>query len=257
EYSFDNPVTELVRHTIEYMQTSNTFKYILTSNEETKDAVEKIINATPLYNRMERNKILSKTSRAIKSPYFYKYRDLQKICRMILLGEKIKYDSSENKIYGILFDGAWLWEEYLARILKEKGFKHPENKKKKGAVYPFENINVGNFYPDFYKPKAGHSLKEKSADVILDAKYKNFDEKNPPADDLAQMISYIHVMDARLGEFIYPSRDKNKSGMTWAVKPFASVNAEIGTRPFYIPQDANDYSEFRKLIGESENIFFS
>ena len=253
EYSFDNPVTELVRHTIEYMRASNIFKYILTSNEETKDAVEKIVNATPLYNRMERNKILSKTNKAIKSPYFYKYRDLQKICRMILLHEKIKYDSSENKIYGILFDGAWLWEEYLARILKGKGFEHPENKKKNGVVYPFVKSTVGNFYPDFYKSKAGHNLKEKLADVILDAKYKNFDESNPPADDLAQMISYIHVMDARKGEFIYPSRDKNNTGMTWTVRPFASVIAEIGTRPFYIPKDANDYSEFMEYIAASES----
>lgn len=254
EYSFDNPVTELVRHTIEYMRTSNTFKYILTSSEETKDAVEKIVNATSMYDRMERNKILSKTSRAIKSPYFYKYRDLQKICRMILLHEKIKYDSSENKIYGILFDGAWLWEEYLASLLKEKGFEHPENKKKNGVVYPFVKSTVGNFYPDFYKPKAGHSLKEELADVVLDAKYKNFYEKNPPADDLAQMISYIHVMDARKGEFIYPSRDKNKSGETWTVRPFADVNAEVGTRPFWIPQEAEDYSDFRELIKRSESI---
>ena len=29
EYSYDNPVTELVRHTIEYMRTSNIFKYAL------------------------------------------------------------------------------------------------------------------------------------------------------------------------------------------------------------------------------------
>ncbi len=256
EYSFDNPVTELVRHTIEYMRTSNTFKYVLTSNEDTKDAVEKIVNATPLYNRMERNKILSKTSRAIKSPYFYKYRDLQKICRMILLHEKIKYDSSENKIYGILFDGAWLWEEYLAGLLKENGFEHPENKKKNGVIHPFTTKQVGKFYPDFYKPKSGHSLKEELADVILDAKYKNFDEVNPPADDLAQLISYIHVMDAGKGKFIYPSRDKNKSGATWTVRPFANINAEIGTIPFWIPQEANDYSDFRKLIGESEKCFY-
>ncbi len=153
EYSFDNPITELVRHTIEYMRSSNTFKYILTSNEEVKAAVETIINATPLYNQMERNKILSKTSRSIKSPYFYKYRDLQKICRMILLHEKIKYDSSSNKIYGLLFDGAWLWEEYLATILKKKGYEHPENKKKNGVIHPFIDNRTGRFYPDFYKPK--------------------------------------------------------------------------------------------------------
>ena len=254
EYSFDNPITELVRHTIEYMRSSNTFKYILTSNEEVKAAVETIINATSLYNRMERNKILSKTTRSIKSPYFYKYRDLQKICRMILLHEKIKYDSSSNKIYGLLFDGAWLWEEYLATILKKKGYEHPENKKKNGVIHPFTDNRTGRFYPDFYKPKEGHSLNEELADIILDAKYKNFDEYNPPADDIAQMISYIHVMDARLGEFVYPSKDDNKSGANWIIRPFANTTAELKTKPFLIPQNADDYSDFKSNMQAEENM---
>ena len=254
EYSFDNPITELVRHTIEYMRSSNTFKYILTSNEEVKAAVETIIKATPLYNRMERNKILSKTSRSIKSPYFYKYRDLQKICRMILLHEKIKYDSSSNKIYGLLFDGAWLWEEYLATILKKNGYEHPENKKKNGVIHPFTDKRTGRFYPDFYKPKAGHSIKEELADVILDAKYKNFDEYNPPADDIAQMISYIHVMDARLGKFVYPSKDDNKSGANWIIRPFANTTAELKTKPFLIPQNADDYLGFKSKMQDEENL---
>ena len=253
EYSFDNPITQLVRHTIEYMRSSNTFKYILASSEEVKAAVETIINATPLYNRMERNKILSKTSRSIKSPYFYKYRDLQKICRMILLHEKIKYDSSSNKIYGLLFDGAWLWEEYLATILKKQGYEHPENKKKNGVIHPITDKRAGRFYPDFYKPKAGHSLKEELADIILDAKYKNFDEHNPPADDIAQMISYIHVMDARLGEFVYPSRDDNESGANWIIRPFANTTAELKTKPFLIPQSAKDYYDFKRKMQTEEN----
>lgn len=254
EYSFDNPITELVRHTIEYMRSSNTFKYILSSSEEVKTAVETIVNSTPLYNQTERNKILSKTSRSIKSPYFYKYRDLQKICRMILLHEKIKYDSSENKIYGLLFDGAWLWEEYLATILKKKGYEHPENKKKNGVIHPFTDNRTGRFYPDFYKPKEGHSLNEELADIILDAKYKNFDEHNPPADDIAQMISYIHVMDARQGEFVYPSKEVNKSGANWIIRPFANTTAELKTKPFLIPQNTDDYADFKSKMKAEENM---
>lgn len=253
EYSFDNSITELVRHTIEYMRANDTFKHILGCNEKTKDAVAKIDNATPLYNRMERNKILSKTAKAIKSPYFYKYRSLQKICRMILLREKIKYDSSENKIYGILFDGAWLWEEYLATMLKQKGFVHPENKKGEGVIHPFTDKQSGRFYPDFYKQKAETKLSEELADVIIDAKYKNFDEHNPPADDIAQMISYIHVMDAREGSFMYPSKDKNEKGTSWTVRAFAGQTAKIWTKPFFIPQDENSYSDFIGGMHESEN----
>ena len=172
---------------------------------------------------------------------------------MILLHEKIKYDSSSNKIYGLLFDGAWLWEEYLATILKKKGYEHPENKKKNGVIHPFTDNRTGRFYPDFYKSKEGHSLDEELADIILDAKYKNFDEHNPPADDIAQMISYIHVMDARLGEFVYPSKDDNKSGANWTIRPFANTTAELKTKPFLIPQSAKDYYDFKRKMQTEEN----
>ncbi len=48
--------------------------------------------------------------------------------------EKLKYGSGAKQIYGILFDGAWLWEEYLTTILTKCG----------GLIYPFELI--GFFY---------------------------------------------------------------------------------------------------------------
>ena len=35
--------------------------------------------------------------------------------------------------------------------------------------------------------------------------------------------SNIHVMDARLGEFVYPSKDDNKSGANWIIRPFANI----------------------------------
>lgn len=159
----------------------------------------------------------------------------------------------KNQIYGILFDGAWLWEEYLATMLNEKDFLHPENKKGSGVIHPFTDKQSGRFYPDFYKPKAGTKISDELADIILDAKYKNFDEHNPPADDIAQMISYIHVMNAREGSFVYPSKDLALADTNWTVKPFANKQAIISTNPFYIPQNAKDYLEFKKEIQVSEN----
>lgn len=35
------------------------------------------------------------------------------------------YGSSDDRVGGLLFDGAWLWEEYLATVLAG-GFIHPE-----------------------------------------------------------------------------------------------------------------------------------
>ena len=58
-----------VRHTIEYLRSSKSFKHILLQNEETKDAVSKIESATLLYSKMNRQKILSQTAKPVKSPF--------------------------------------------------------------------------------------------------------------------------------------------------------------------------------------------
>jgi len=71
-------------------------------------------------------------------PYYSEYRPLQKLCLQILRREKLSYGQSSERIYGILFDGAWLWEEYLNLTLAKAGFTHPENKTGKGKIYPFK-----------------------------------------------------------------------------------------------------------------------
>ena len=68
------------------------------------------------------------------------------------------------------------------------------------------------------------------------------------------MISYIHVMDARLGEFVYPSKEDNKSGANWIIRPFANTAAELKTKPFQIPQNADDYSDFKSKMQAEENM---
>ena len=42
----------------------------------------------------------------------------------------MKYGRDDDEIYGVLFDGAWLWEEYLNTFLADIGFEHPRNKQK-------------------------------------------------------------------------------------------------------------------------------
>ncbi len=81
--------------------------------------------------------------------------------------EEFKYGESDNEICGILFDGAWLWEEYVNTILTDHGFVHLQNKIGKGKIFLFEDIDEfgnkhksGIRYPGFYKD-----------DFVLDAKY--------------------------------------------------------------------------------------
>lgn len=133
EYSHDNNMTELIRHTIEFMKTKKYGQAVLNIDRETIENVNSIVEHTPLYNKSDRNCNISKNLRLKTHPYYTEYRPLQTLCLQILRMEEVKYGESDEEICGILFDGAWLWEEYVNTILSKQGFVHPENKRHRGG----------------------------------------------------------------------------------------------------------------------------
>ena len=200
EYSYDNNITQLIRHTIEYINTKS--KGILNINEDIKSGVFQIIEATKRYDKNKRQSIINKNLKKLNHPYFYEYEPLRKICVQILRHEEIKYGREEDKIYGILFDGAYLWEEYIYTILKDLDFLHPRNKEKT------DGINLLNkkwtVYPDFYNY---------NKQIVLDTKYKMLNKDNDKIDgsDKHQIISYVYTLGAKIGGFVYPSENKEFS----------------------------------------------
>lgn len=122
---------------------------ILSSDKVVDDCIKKIVSYTPSYCHTERIKIIQENLLPCNHPFYTEYTALQKICVQILRQEEIKYGTNDDRIYGILFDGAWLWEEYLNTLLCEVGFTHPENKLGIGAIYLFEH--GGQRFPDFGK----------------------------------------------------------------------------------------------------------
>ena len=205
EHSYDNEITQLIRHTIEFIKTKKNSSFILNIDNETRECVNQITMATSSYNIRERNKIINKNLRPFQHPYYSEYSTLQKICLQILRHESIKFGKEKDKIYGILFDGAWLWEEYLYTILKSKGFKHPQNKTNYGGFNMFlkpeeDDIldkNSRKLYPDFYKDN-----------FIIDAKYKHL-ENGVGREDLYQLVTYMYCKRADNGAYIYPCKDEN------------------------------------------------
>lgn len=166
EYSPDNNLTQLIRHTIEYIKANPFGASILTSDSELNDIINKFVFITnEHYNKNTRQQIIAANLKPIRHPYFTEYTDLQKLCLKILRFEKITFGNEQDKIYGLIFDGAWLWEEYLNTFLKTCGFKHPDNRKgsdRKDIFAGNHKSKVKHFYPDFIK-----------GDFVLDAKYKN------------------------------------------------------------------------------------
>ena len=241
EFTYDNPLMQLIRHTIEYIKIQKSFRSLLDNNRET---IAEIIRVSPSYKLADRAKIIRMNKiKPIRHAYFREYRKLQELCLMILNQEKHGLGYQEQKIHGILFDVSWLWEEYIYTLLP-KDFIHPRNKDKTDGISVFSN-RERKVFPDFY---------DRERKIVLDAKYKKleFTEKGINREDLFQLISYSYILKAEKAGLIFPSIER-------------SVNSEIGEVAGYgvllkkwsiqIPQKASSYSEFCEMMENSAEMF--
>lgn len=195
EYSYDNYVIELIRHTIEFIKMKPYGQKILSS---IKEEVNTIISATLKYNSCDKSKIISINKKhIIRHSYYREYYTLQKLCLSILQNQKSNLGFGPHQIYGILFDGAWLWEEYINLLLNDM-FYHPMNKIKKNVQYLFAN-GIGDIYPDFIS----HNETNR---IIADAKYKPF--SNIKSRDYLQLLAYMFRFDAKKSFYIYPESNQ-------------------------------------------------
>lgn len=240
EFSHDNHVTELIRHTIDYISKTKFGSTLLENDAETRTSVAQIISATPRYNRQERDKVIKSNLKVISHPYYSRYTPLQKLCLRILRHEKIKYGVKEDKIYGIMFDVAYLWEEYLSTILIKRGFKHPNNKKGIGRIYLTKH-NMFPRYPDFYR-EYDHT--------IIDAKYK----REISRDDVHQMITYMYRLKGLNGTFIQPSNKIYQKEASDLLGYGADSNAKLQTYFYPISQATSDYKQFVADMVLSEDV---
>jgi len=240
EHSYNNNLTQLVRHTIEHIKTHPFGSGVLTNDSEVRDIVSKFIFVTEkTFNNNSRQKIISANLKPVSHPYFTEYTALQKICLKILRHGKITFGKEKDKVYGLLFDGAWLWEEYLNKVLKDCGFEHPKYKTSSGAIYLFSDSRSYKRYPDFWKEN-----------FILDAKYKNLTE---PIDrnDMNQIISYMYVKRAKIGGFIYPTKNFGRLEHK-TIGKLNGFEGNVKTWCLSIPQASNNFKEFVKTIYENE-----
>ena len=241
EFTYDNPLMQLIRHTIEYIKTQKSFGALLDSNREN---MTEIIRVTPAYKLADRAKIIRINEiKPIRHAYFREYRKLQELCLMILSREKHGLGYQEQKIHGILFDVAWLWEEYIYTLLP-KGFLHPRNKEKKGGILVFSG-GKRKVYPDFY---------DRERKIVLDAKYKKLEdtEKGINREDLFQLISYSYILKAEKGGLVFPSKHKVVDN---EIGKLAGYGALLKKLSIQIPQKASSYNEFCEMMECSEEIF--
>ena len=247
-FSYDNMLMELIRHTIEFIKSKSYGSIILS---DIKEELKLIVNATQSYRTCDRQKIIEQNKKnPIRHAYFREYSALQRLCILILKSEKHDIGSGIQNSYGILFDGAWLWEEYI-NILLSSHFYHPKNKNKFGAQQLFSDGN-GLIYPDFISKSTDPRL-------IVDAKYKPIE--NIRGRDYLQVLAYMYRFDASKGYYIYPDSEGQvplvlnlNKGSTYENNVSARNDVNIIKLGFKIPNKSADYDDFKMQIHESELV---
>ena len=73
EHCYDNNITQLIRHTIEYIRVHKFGGGILFNDLDTLNAVNQITYATPSYEKNSRLNVINKNIRPLNHPYFTEY----------------------------------------------------------------------------------------------------------------------------------------------------------------------------------------
>lgn len=217
---------------------------------------------------------------SVVHPFFREvWEPLRRIARMILEDEQwtlFSEGAEDDEVSGIVFDGSWLWEEYVATVLKRRvGFCH--SGRKDGTVERILRVfNDGNkrFAPDFYLSHKAEDDKEVVYDYVLDAKYKR-SNPNGVRNDVHQVLCYLLLSGAKLGGLVFPPVDdkcetkedkdeevygKNESNGGWAVSriiasPYSTPPHDIRWSCFsWAPVELEDtWESFCKYMSTQES----
>lgn len=235
EFSFDNPVTQLIRHTIEKIQNGKSI--LLSGNEEVKQNIRDIRRVTRSYEKLARQDVMQTNFfNPVTHGYFQEYAVLQRLCLQILKEKRVGFGRDARQINGIIIDVAWLWEAYIWHIT---GWKHYGRKRGLRTLPFYEQFGDDgqqHRYPDF-----------EYAGIPIDTKYKrHIDKRN----DYYQLVTYIHLMKTTKGGFLQPTDNLEQAGYQRLGTLYGG--GELFSFKFLVPQVARDYEDFQRQMRQEE-----
>ena len=268
ELTFDNVINQLILQAIGKID--SLWPRILSSNHIIQQNIRMLKENTTICSRSELKHLLKQREiqQTIRHPLYAQYYEpLRKISIMILKEEGFSLYSTNqtNEVEGVIFDGAWLWEEYIASLLIEQGFIHAiavPSKEQNGIPALINQNNViRTFYPDFYHSEKG---------IVLDTKYK-FAATAGKREDIHQVMAYMLLLDAKVGGLVYPpilSEDEiieaNQIGIDRKLKSLIVPVRKNNPRHwcnygFTFPNDQKieGYDEFIRKMEEAETRFLN
>lgn len=243
----DNTVMALIRHTIEFVLTQPAGKSILTTDPTIREAVAVVRQATPQFDPQSRARVINQNlTHPVVSAYFEDYHELQKLCLAILRHERLGIGGRHDQLYGVIFDVAWLWENYVAALLGD-AYQHPDNRQHLGMVPIFQGDDglpgeMSGLFPDFYSPARRQ---------VADTKYK-FGVNGIQREDLFQLITYAHILKAKCTGIIYPDLAQTTQFKLGELNGFGGV---VYKQSLQVPQAAKSYGQFvNAMLAEESQL---
>ena len=200
EIDFDVPVNRMIL--LAALAVRRRHPSLFENNESARDALRELRINVPEPGDVRAVLAHRDCREPIRHPF---YRDiwepLRGIARMILEDERwtLFGEAPEEEVSGVVFDGSWLWEEYVATVLEKAGLRHGTE-----PVLRVFKYKDKRFVPDFYRPNGSG---EQECDIVLDAKYKR---SNPAGqrEDVHQVLCYLLLTGAKLGGLVFPPVDE-------------------------------------------------
>ena len=246
EYLYDNDTTQLIRHTIEHIRCHKMGGNILSCDAETKDCISRITQVTESYEKNLRQSVINKNLKPVRHSLYTDYEPLRKLCLQILRHEHLKYGQKKDEIYGVLFDGAWLWEEYLGVVLKENFTHYYKSKGKRWKLFDTGQQII----PDYIS---------KNMSIVADAKYIPLDKKNSYRNEenataiYYKTITYMYRWNAKIGLLLHPISDSDLIKMS--EHNILDTDGRIIKVGFPIPKSAATFAEFSEIMKSNETIY--
>lgn len=253
EYSADNVVMQLIRHCIEFMEKSKVGRNLLNRDTDIRKLICQVRDFTPSFNSCDMQKIIAKNLKTPVHPLYASYKPLQRLCIAILEHKKFQYGTDKQKMHGILFDGAWLWEEYIGVVIHEL-MEHRKNGDGKDAFYLLQNKNK-NFQviiPDYIRLG-----KDGLNNIVGDAKYvmlQNTDrlKSEQAAAIYYKTIMYMYRFNAKKGFLFFPIKqgDEQEYFVDYSIK---DTNGHLYKMGLNIAE-ADNYYDFCQRMNENELV---
>ena len=255
----DIPVNHLIRHAAELI--CKRYKNLLAGNKRAKAFLDQLRLATPSWrsDAVQSDAARQEANRVVTHPFHAEqYEPLRQMALKVLrnAGVDLYGNNSRESASGIVFDGSWLWENYLWDVLRRSGIEglvHSDNGNKSdpNRIHPLTDGPV-TWYPDFRVDDDNGGCR-----AVLDAKYKPLEERLENgkylSDDIHEVLSYMYALGARRGFLLHPCK-KDKQWEPFKLSGFGGDFHFVGME---IPQSAefDKFATFCEEMQKAENEF--